>query len=415
MKALRKNFKLFIVSIFMFLMFSITTAFSYTPYYYKITLEEGITFVHDTLTNYDGKGNNQEINYIELDFNNPNISLSLVQSNDLSASKETLLNQLEEERELTGKNIVGGVNGEFFRLADGQPLFTTISDGEIFSIIDTKEESLKRPVFYIDKYRNFAFDYLTITGVLKFLNGRYDDLKIDSLNKLDSYNDTNVSTYKINPESTYYPHQGLPSRYMLIELSNSDGTIHPGSEILGQVIEVGEMDEPKKINKNQILITSYGDENYYNIGYDFLYSPVSIQFDIFSDNDKKMRNDIITAFTGHEYLIRNGQEMDFNYYKNLADVSLINNRNARTAIGVTADSKVILFTVDKSDESLGMSLKELSSYLKSLGIINAMNLDGGGSTSISFENNEHKLFLMNDQDKYQRAVVNVISVTSQNK
>ena len=132
MKALRKNFKLFIVSIFMFLMFSITTAFSYTPYYYKITLEEGITFVHDTLTNYDGKGNNQEINYIELDFNNPNISLSLVQSNDLSASKETLLNQLEEERELTGKNIVGGVHGEFLRLADGQPLFTTISDGEIF-------------------------------------------------------------------------------------------------------------------------------------------------------------------------------------------------------------------------------------------------------------------------------------------
>lgn len=414
MKALKKNFKFFIFSIFMFLMLSITTAFSYTPYFYQITLEEGIKFVHDTLIDYDGEGNNQEINYIELDFNNPNISLSLLQSEDLSASKGTLLSQLEKEKQLTGKNILGGVNGEFFKLANGQPLFTTISDGEIFSIIDTREESLKRPVFYIDKYRNFSFDYLTINGVLKFLNGRYDDIKIDSLNKLDSYNDTNVSTYKINAESTYYPHQGLPSRYMLIELTNSDGTIYPGNEILGQVVEVGEMDEPKKIKKNQILITSYGDENYYNIGYDFLYAPISIQFDIFSDNDKRIRNDIITAFTGHEYLIRNGQEMNFNYYKELADVSLINNRNARTAIGLTADSKIILFTVDKSDESLGMNLKELSSYLKSLGIINAMNLDGGGSTSISFENNEHKLFLMNDPDKYQRAIVNVIAVV-QNK
>lgn len=412
MRSLKNNLKLFVVSMFMFLIFGInaTLAFPYTPFYYKIELEEGITFIHDTLLNYDEKGNNQIINYIKLNLNNKDINLSLLQSDDLTASKETLLNLLKEERALTGKNILGGVNGEFFQINSGQPLFNTISDGEIFSIIDNRNESLRRPVFYIDKDRNYSFDYLTIGASLKFLDGKSSDMRIHSLNKLDSHNITNVSTYKINKESTYYPHEGLPSRYMIIELVNNSGEIYGGVELLGKVIEVGEMDEPKKIEKGQILITSYGDENYYNIEYDFLYSPISIKFDIYSEKERRIKNDIVTAFTGHEYLIKDGIEMDYNYYKNLAEGSLIKNRHARTSIGITENNELILFTVDKSKDSLGMTLKELSEILKTLGVVNAINLDGGGSTSISFENNEHNLFLMNDPNKYQRAIVNVISI-----
>lgn len=413
MIILKRHINLFITTIFIFTFSTYSIAFSHTTYNYSITLEEGIKFVHKTLVNYDSKGGNQEINYIELDFKNPNISLSLNKANNISASKETLLQQLNNQKR-EKKNVLGGVNGEFFNMATGQPLFTTISDGEIFSIMDNEFDSFNRPIFYIDKYRNYSFDFFNIIGNLRFRNNRYEDLKINSLNKLDSYNDTNISTYKINDESTYYPHEGLPSRYMLIELFNSDGSIYPGVEIYGEVIEVGEMKEPKKIKKNQILVTSYGDENYNNIKYDYIKSVVTIKFDIYSSNDNGIRNSIKEAFTGYEYLIRNGQEMNYDYYKNLSEPSLINSRNARTALGVTLDNKVILFTVDKSPDSLGMNLSELSSYLKTMGIENAINLDGGGSTSISFENNEHKLFLMNDQDKYQRKLTNVISVIYNN-
>ncbi len=410
MIILKKHINLFITTILLFTFLTYSIAFSHTNYNYSITLEEGIKFVHKTLFNYDSKGGNQEINYIELDFKNPNISLSLNKANNISASKETLLNQLNNQKIRENKNVLGGVNGEFFNLTTGQPLFTTISNGEIFSIIDNEFDSFNRPIFYIDKYRNYSFDFFNIIGTLKFRNSNYKDLKINSLNRLDSYNDTNISTYKINNESTYYPHEGLPSRYMLIQLLNSDGSIYPGFELYGEVIEIGEMKEPKKIEKNQILVTSYGDENYYNIIYDYLKSRVTIKFDIYSSNDNTIRNDIKEAFTGYEYLIKNGKEMDYDYYKSLSDPSLISSRHARTALGVTLDNKVILFTVDKSPNSLGMSLKELSSYLKDMNIENAINLDGGGSTSISFENNEHKLTLMNDQDKYQRKLTNVISV-----
>lgn len=59
-------------------------------------------------------------------------------------------------------------------------------------------------------------------------------------------------------------------------------------------------------------------------------------------------------------------------------------RAPRTAIGVTADGKVLLMVVDGRRErwSVGMTLKETALYLKSLGAVDAINLDGGGSSEM---------------------------------
>lgn len=410
MKILKRSLKTALLSIFMLSSFSLK-AFSYTPYTYKVSLEEGVTFVHETIQNYDGHGGNQEINYLEFDKNNKDLSLFLVKANNKTSSKETLLNQFNYEKSTYGKKIIGGVNGEFFQMSNGQPLFTTISNKEIFSTIDTYVDSIKRPVFYVDELNRYEFDYLTLGGEIKFTTGNFNPIGINGVNRSDSYNDTNLSNYKINDEGMFYPHPGLPSRYMLIELSNSDGSIHAGERIYGRVVEVGEVeDNPIKIEKKHVLITSYGDENYENIKYEFLNKSVYIQFDIYSHKYKRIKNDIINAFTGNAYLIKDGVEMDSDYYKSLAESSLVNNRHARTAIGITEDDKVILFTVDDSKDSLGMTLKELSSYLKSLGVTNAINLDGGGSTSIALENNNYILNLMNDQTKYQRKITNGIGI-----
>ena len=55
----------------------------------------------------------------------------------------------------------------------------------------------------------------------------------------------------------------------------------------------------------------------------------------------------------------------------------------RTAAGVTADGKIILFICDgRIDASQGAYIKELGPIMKSLGCVHAMNLDGGGSTGM---------------------------------
>ena len=59
----------------------------------------------------------------------------------------------------------------------------------------------------------------------------------------------------------------------------------------------------------------------------------------------------------------------------------IGGRNPRTAIGYTKDNKFIMITADgREGSSIGLTLTELAQYMKKLGCVNAMNLDGGGST-----------------------------------
>jgi len=58
--------------------------------------------------------------------------------------------------------------------------------------------------------------------------------------------------------------------------------------------------------------------------------------------------------------------------------------NPRTGVGVTKTGKVLLVTVDGRNPgwSSGMALSAFANEMKSLGAVNAMNLDGGGSTTM---------------------------------
>jgi hypothetical protein len=61
---------------------------------------------------------------------------------------------------------------------------------------------------------------------------------------------------------------------------------------------------------------------------------------------------------------------------------LTDRRHPRTAIGVLGDGRIILLVVDgrRPSHSLGMTLLELAAELRGLGAVDAMNLDGGGSS-----------------------------------
>jgi hypothetical protein len=59
-------------------------------------------------------------------------------------------------------------------------------------------------------------------------------------------------------------------------------------------------------------------------------------------------------------------------------------RNPRTFAGVDAHGRTVLITVDgRTTEDLGLSLPETAAVARSLGLVQAINLDGGGSTTMT--------------------------------
>ena len=69
------------------------------------------------------------------------------------------------------------------------------------------------------------------------------------------------------------------------------------------------------------------------------------------------------------------------------DRTFVTDRHNRTALALKADGTVLLLTVDgRTKQSAGLSLDELISLLAWLGATDALNLDGGGSTTLWVRN-----------------------------
>ena len=82
--------------------------------------------------------------------------------------------------------------------------------------------------------------------------------------------------------------------------------------------------------------------------------------------------------SGGPYLVKNNEVfVDMTAQK----LGAIGGKNPRSAIGYTADNHLILVAVDgREGSSVGLTLMQLANFMKSAGCVNAMNLDGGGST-----------------------------------
>lgn len=88
--------------------------------------------------------------------------------------------------------------------------------------------------------------------------------------------------------------------------------------------------------------------------------------------------DVNHIISGGPYLIKNG---DIYVDMTAQKLGSVGGRNPRTAIGYTRDNHLIMLTADgREGSSIGLTLVELANLMKELGCVNAMNLDGGGST-----------------------------------
>ena len=112
---------------------------------------------------------------------------------------------------------------------------------------------------------------------------------------------------------------------------------------------------------------------------------------------------------GSQIIVRDGHAIAFT---NLFAIA----RHPRTAVGIDASgTELTLLVVDgrQPDLSIGMSLAELSAEMIRQGCTAAINLDGGGSTTLVYRNAKSKKpeVLNSPSDTKERAVADVLGVT----
>jgi len=240
------------------------------------------------------------------------------------------------------ENAIVAINGGYFKPQTGTPLGTLMINKKVYTgpIYDRVAIG-----FFDDGY-----DMARIKLDAK-IKTKFGELKIDNINQPRMLS-THVIIYTpdwgtISPATPKYGIQAAVKDGKLVQISNSPCEIpENGYVIVGPESIIKPHLKAKKFNLN-----------------------------INTNPDWEGVNHILS---GGPYLVKDGEVyVDMTAEK----LSSVGGRNPRTAIGYTKDNHLILLTADgREGSSIGLTLNELAYLMKQLGCINAMNLDGGGST-----------------------------------
>ena len=259
-----------------------------------------------------------------------------------SIASDTLAHRTKIGNIANRENAIVAINGGYFKPQTGVPLGTLMINKKVYT----------GPIY--DRVAMGIFDngYSMARVQLKAnIETNIGGLKIDNINQ-----PRMLSTHTI----VYTPDWGEYS---------------PPCPKYGKQIVIAD---------GKLVRTSYGSNRIPENGFVVVASEKNINSIIKAKRFKlniKMNpdwKDVNHIISGGPYLIKGGEiYVDMSAQK----LASIGGRNPRTAIGYTKDNHLILLTADgREGSSIGLTLMELASLMKELGCVNAMNLDGGGST-----------------------------------
>lgn len=100
----------------------------------------------------------------------------------------------------------------------------------------------------------------------------------------------------------------------------------------------------------------------------------------FNVTEPKKKVELYNAVAGSDQIVSDGKPIE-----NQPDRAFFTTAHPRTAIGITKNHKLLLVTVDGRQPGFaeGIPLDELAQLMIELGAVQALNLDGGGSTTMA--------------------------------
>jgi hypothetical protein len=202
---------------------------------------------------------------------------------------------------------------------------------------------------------------------------------------------------------TYGQYLRASEKATVVELADVDLPVRVSKEMTGKASEPAPGSPKRAIPSGGVVLTASGAAAEWLKSHVHAGDSLRFRFDLISNplpagpfrgnlpsraatlrgrSYKSVWTDIDQAIGGGPWLVRDGKAA-IDAEEEKIDRAFASTRNPRTAAGVSVAGELLILTIDgRQPHSRGMSLRELAEYLIQQGALNAINLDGGGSSTM---------------------------------
>ena len=286
-------------------------------------------------------GNPQVINILEVNPSDRRVNIKPVLSFNSVFGFEKL------SAIVTRSNAYAATNAGFF-YRYGNPAGMVIIDGKILTL-----PTGKNPIFMLE---NGKAELKQITTDLWLTQGP-DRIKIDSMNSLSPQKGIILYTKEFGSDNR------AKSENISVVISDK------------KVVSIDKYPGTVKIPPDSMVVTLYKP---------YKFEIQQLPFTVGDRIELAYKPEVGIGMNAYEcgsWIVQEGKIV---IGDNDPWVGVLTNRDPRTVIGLKADGKVVMLTVDgrQPKYSAGFTGRELAEYVLSEGIINAAMLDGGASTEM---------------------------------
>ena len=311
---------------------------------------------------YPTSAGTAKVSVVEVDLQNPYIKVDAIYGkNGKTGNKQSIMNMAKEA------GAVAAINGDFFTMtAEGAPFGVTVKSGEMITspgyispknalVIDTSKVPYIERVDFNGQVVASDGTLFQLFGVNKTMyNAGYSGYTGKS-----HYDRLHMYDSNWNPAN--WVGDSLGATYTTVVVKNNVVS----SILINQAVQ--------QIPSDTYVLLAHGDAATWVSQHVHVGDTLRVNMTL------SPKQDMFAAVDGSTLLLKNGQKTPISYE--------IKGNLARTAVGYSFDKRYLyLVTVEKSGSSIGMTLDQLSNFLLYKGLCDAVNFDGGGSTTMVSRN-----------------------------
>ncbi|WP_042240245.1 stalk domain-containing protein [Paenibacillus sp. FSL R5-0912] len=376
-----------------------TASFSVTKLSEEVITSGAMMMKYKFTTVRSGKSVTGLADVVRVDLNNPYVSVDVMTGKGGNLTTRQSTGGMAAE---TG--AVAAVNGDYFNTGgEGAPIGGQVSGGVVVS---TPSQLDGMYAFAVTKDRKPVIDEYTFEGMLTAEDG--SQFPLSGINK-GAYNPEGGSSTYSHANAAYIYTDAWTALERPKNSSTTPTEVLVENDIVTQISPDAAL--PITVPKGAYILRTHGLAAQFVKAHLVVGQKLSSVYTLRSKTTQQELDPstLQMMIGGHTILVNNGKAATFS-----RSTSSIGGYRARTALGYSEDGRyVYVIAAEKNNNSAGLSMTELQSFMTNIGVWKGINLDGGGSTTMvdrPLAETSTTLTFNTEYGTEQRSIVNGLGV-----